>query len=213
MGQKAMIDQKLPARKFMDLLIQANALRHKDDYHAAVALYREAVEQYGETAELCGMIAQCYLWLVESTYGSAQDDSDFIDWVKKAIASMPNNSRLHVELGEYYSLVKLDYEQAMQEYRAALELNPSDVKALIGIASLYGVPENVVTLNEAIQFLERATHLESHDPNYLFRLGELYYEAGRSADAEQAWLSSLLCPQPLDVRTAQIIETLLQKAK
>lgn len=206
-----MTDQKSLSREFVDMLMRANALRDKNDYRSAVVLYRKAAEQYGETAELCHMIAQCYLRLAESAQGNEQDSTDFIDWVGKTIKSMPNNPRPHVELGEYYSLVKLDYVQAAQEYRVALELNSSDIEALIGITALYGVPEDVVTLSEAIQFLERASQLRANDPNLLFRLGELYYEAGRLADAKQTWIKSLLCSEALDTNTAQSIETLSRK--
>lgn len=208
-----MTDQKLLSKEFVDMLIQANALRYKNDYRGAVVLYGKTVEQYGEIAELCHMIAQCYLRLAESAQGSAHDGTDFIDWARKTIESMPNNPRPHVELGEYYSLVKLDYVQAAQEYHTALKLDARDFKALIGIASLYGVPEDVVTLNEAIQFLERASQLEADDPNLHFRLGELYYEARRIADAQQAWHKSLLCSQALDTNTAHSIEALSHKAE
>jgi len=68
------------------------------------------------------------------------------------------------------------------------------------------VPEQVVTLEEAINWLERAVQLEPDNPNYHARLGEFYREAGRPLDAMREWIRALLCPRPLDPGYVQMVE-------
>jgi tetratricopeptide (TPR) repeat protein len=90
-------------------------------------------------------------------------------------------------------------------------LLPTDVTALTGAASLYGLPENVVSLQEAIGWLEYATQLEPDDPNYHFRLGQLCFEAGRAAKAKKEWLRALTCPKPISLSQARTIESVLAR--
>lgn len=189
------------SKTLVTLLLKANELRRQQNYQAALKLYLRALEQSEESIELLTIIAFCYLALAEPQKA--------VVWMEKAVALAPNNARLHADLAEYHSLGTLDYEQAAREYRKAIELNPNDIRALVGAAALYGVPEEVVTLDEAISWLERATQLKPDDPNYHARLGELYYKAGRLLDAEWEWLRALSCSRPLDPGYAQIIEVML----
>ncbi len=193
----------------IDRLVRANGWRRQLDYRSALAIYFEIYKQTGEEADLLTMIAQCYFGLARLKDGTDQDSVSSITWIKKAISLRPDDVRLYALLGEYYSLATLDYEQAAQTYRQAIILNPNNVQLLRGAAALYGVPEKVVTLDEAIKWLENATRLDSNDPNYLFRLGEFYLEAGRLADAEEVWRKALMCPVPLDESPAQTVRKML----
>ena len=49
---------------------------------------------------------------------------------ERAIALAPNLAEGHLALGDYYSRVKRDYENASKEFQRALELEPNNVKAL-----------------------------------------------------------------------------------
>jgi tetratricopeptide (TPR) repeat protein len=206
-----MTNQPVPeARTLASLLVRANELRRQKDYRAALALYLEALERFGENADLLAMIAGCHFSLaLHDPHETGQNYRESVAWMEKAIALAPNDARLHANLADYHQLGTLDYEQAAREYRRAMELNPSDVRAIIGTAALYGVPEEVVTLEEAISWLERATQLEPDKPDYRARLGQFYHEAGRVLDAEREWLKALLCPQPLDPGYVQMIEAAL----
>lgn len=197
---------KAHSSKLIELLIQANQLRQKREYRQALKIYHDVIEQFGETADTAQTLAHCYFQL--GFYESDDASSIYqlaITWIKKAITLSPTNSRLHVDLGEFHSLGTLEYQEAAQEYKAAIELDPNNVRALVGGAALYGLPEEVVTLNEAIAWLERVVQLEPNDPNYHFRLGTLYHQANHLSGSESEWLKALLCPRPLDTSPAQTI--------
>lgn len=193
-----------------NMLFQANEMKRKNDYQGSLTLYLQVVEQTGETVEALAAVANCYFSLaLHNPYEQGENYDKAIAWMERAIALSPDNARLHAALAQFYELGTLDYEQAAKEYRKAIALNPNDVWALVGATSLYGVPEEVVTLDEAINWLERATQLEPDDPNYHHRLGDLYDKAGRTADAEREWLRALLCPRPLDPGPARTVKIAL----
>ncbi len=198
-------------RTLIDLLVQANELKRQTDYQAAIALYSIAIERWGESADLLGAVAHCYFMVALAQQGTDQDCLDAVAWMEKAVTLEPNNVRLRANLGQFYWLATLDYEKAALAYRKAIEINPNDINALTGAASLYGVPEQVVTLNETINWLERVVQLDPDDPNYHARLGKFYHEAGRVSDARREWLGALLCPQPLDPGYVQMIEAVLSE--
>lgn len=200
-------------KTIVGLLAQANELKRSKDYRAALACYLEVLEDGHKSVALLSSIAFCYFAIALSQQGTDQDCFESVSWMEKAIALEPHNSFLYACLGEYCSLATLDYERAAQAYRKAISLDPCNLKALVGAAALYGVPEKVVTLEEAINWLERAVQLDSDDPNHHFRLGELYYEAGHLSDAEGEWVRALLCSQPLASDLAQTVESALKVQK
>jgi hypothetical protein len=51
---------QVPSDVFLLLLVRANELRRQGDYSAAICVYREAEDRFGETAELAAVIASCY---------------------------------------------------------------------------------------------------------------------------------------------------------
>jgi len=198
------------SKSLFSLLIQANELRYQKNYRSALTHYITAIEQYGERIELLEAIAHCYFAAILLQQSADLAASDAIVWIKKAIALEPDNSYLYVDLAQFYALVMTDYQQAAQAYSKALELDSSNIQALIGASALYGVPEEVVTRDAAIQWLERAIQLRGSDAdNYHSRLGDLYYQAGRLSDAKEQWLKALLRPQPIDPKYTQTIMTKL----
>lgn len=197
----------MTSRALFSLLLKANQLKLEGKEQAALKVYFEILERYGESAELLAAIADCYFSLALGNPNETGENHErAIVWMKRAVALAPKNARLHAHLAQFYALGTLEYERAAEEYRRALELNPYDARTLFNAASLYDVPEEVVTLEEAIDWLERAVQLEPDEPVYHARLGELYYKAGRVSDAEREWLSALLCPRPLDQGYIQTIK-------
>jgi len=196
------------SKTLIRLLAKANQLRHQEDYQAAIAVYLEAVNRFGESAELLSTIANCYFALDLGNPPGA-DENLAVAWMEKAVALVPDSGPYRANLAQFYALGVLDYETAAQQYRIAIELAPTLTMALAGAASLYGVPENVVSLEEAIGWLERVAQLDPSDPNCHFRLGQLYFEAGRLTEGKTEWLRALTCPQPIRPYHAQTIESIL----
>lgn len=191
------------------LLSRANELRQQKDYLSALAIYLEIQQKFGETATLLAMIAHCYFWATMAHQQGESGYKEAILWLKKAIALEPDTAEFYAELGQYYWMGNLDYEQAAWAYRKALEFNPNYLPVLKSAAILYGPPESVFALDEAINWLERASRLEPYDSTTHYWLGDFYYKAGRQHDARREWLMALLCPEPLVADLAQIVEKAL----
>jgi tetratricopeptide (TPR) repeat protein len=198
------------ARAIARVYLQANKLSLKKEDQQALALYLEVAGQIADNAELAATVANCYFGIaLTNPRETGENHKEAISWMKRALALDPDNARLHGRLAQFYELGLLEEELAAQEYRKAIELNPYDVWTLFNATSLYGVPEEVVTLDEAINWLERVIWLEPDDPNFHLRLGDLYHKAGRISDAEREWLRALLCPRPLNPGPAQAVKTRL----
>jgi len=198
-----MIDQTL-----IDVLIRANELRRQGDYSAALTLYLGLLDRFRESTDLlANLLAE-----IASCYDSLTRFDEAVAWVEKAIALAPNDAHLHDLLAEIHWLGTLDYEQAAREFRKAIELNPNDARVLGNAAALYIVPEGVVALEEAINWLERAVQLEPNNPRHHAHLGEYYYKAGRIEDAKRAWVIALLCGPPLEPGYAQKIKEFLARS-
>lgn len=192
-------------------LIQANQFRHKKNYQQAIAVYAELIKQFGETVDLARAIAYCYFNL--GFYENQERERNFqlaIDWAKKAIGLAPNNGQLHVDLGDFYALGTLDYSSAILEYKTAIELDPNNTRALMGAASLYGLPDDVVTLNETITWLDTATRLEPNNPLPHFRLGMFLLDSSQYENAKREFIATLLCPIPLDAGLAETIKNKIE---
>ncbi len=179
--------------KLISLMIQANHYRQTMEYRKALDIYLELIETYDETIEVDQLIAYCYYQL-----GLDESDEDkfreAVIWIDRAIALSPMNSYLYGILGDLHFTGTVDYEASIKAYRSAINLNPNNVHALVNGAGLYGVPENVITLEEAINWLEQAVQIEPDNANNHFNLGMLYNEAGQFSKAKQEWLKLCLAP-------------------
>lgn len=190
--------------KLVSLLHQANELRSRGEYEAALQVYFDVLHNFGESADLLAIIALCYYHL--SKYYEA------VFFIDKAIRLAPDDARLYADLGEYHALGTLEVEWAAEAFRKAIELNPNDAEVLAAAATLlWDLPEQVITIDEAINWLERATQLSPNNPEYHFHLGMLYWEAGRVIDAEREWIKALLCSRSLDPINAKAIKERLVK--
>lgn len=191
----------------IDSLIQANQLRYQKEYLQAIEVYVEAIRKYKETSELARTIAHCHFNL--GFYENQESEKNFqlaTDWMKKAINLMPNSSQLFAELAEFFALGTLDYPSAISEYKTAIALNPNNIRALVGAASLYGLPEEVVSLEEAIDWLTSASRLDPNNPNLHLRLGMLLLESNQVDNAKKEFEAALLCPLALDTNLAETIK-------
>ena len=194
-----------------ELLLYGNVLRQAGSYVSAIAVYEQVVERFGASSQLFFVIANCYFNQASDATETGQNFNQAITWIRKAIALAPDDARLHGVLAQYSKLGLLDYETAAEEYRRAIALAPADPWILTSAASLYGVPDEVITWEEAVNWLTRAVQAEPDDPNAWGRLGQLYSEKGLLDAAKQAWLRALLCPRPLGQGYAEMIKIRLAK--
>lgn len=176
-------------------LLKANLLRLQKEYKAALKLYISLAETC-PIPELYAVISSCYreIAAVEEAEHYYQN---VLDWLEKAIECNPENGLFYALKGEIYSLELLDYQKAIEAYRIAIAKKPNDAWILSSAAGLYGVPDDVVTLDEAIEWMEACIVIAPSEGIYRARLGSLYKEAGHIQDMKIQLIAALLLPQPI----------------
>jgi len=201
-------------RELAKLLLRAGERKLQKDYQGALTLYHEAIGQFGDNANVFVAIALCH-YLITADPGevySKGHEKEAVYWMKRAIELAPNCGHWHYLLGEIYHVMWSDDENAVQEHRQAIALNPYDALVLFNSAGFHGPPENLVSLEEAIGWVERAVQLSPRNPDYHFRLGKLYQEAGRLAEARELWLEILLWTSDLSPEYVHRVRRALDSA-
>ena len=198
-----------PSKDIIGLLVVANQLREKQDFKQALIIYDQVSSQVGESGDMLRILASCH-FQIGMYEGDENSHQIAISLLKKALQLDPKNDLLHTDLGQIYSLGFLDYSMAAQEFRVAITLNPENKQALLGGVALYGVPDDVVTSEEAIGWLTKVIYLEPNDPNHRFRLGKLYYDLRKWQEAQNEWSIALICPTHLNELAVQSIKQLLK---
>ena len=209
-------------KKYAEGLIRAYELRsqkYPPDIHidylesikSALELYKVIIRENGENPYILNAIATCYSeWATSSPVDFSKWD-DAISTILCAIQLAPDNGYFHAVLASYYHFGKLEYEKAVIEYRKAIELNPSDIWALNNLAGLYGHPENVITIQEAINWRESVVSLEPNKPLNHALLAELYFENRQFRKAQEEAIKSLLYPRPLETGWLEKMKDILNR--
>jgi tetratricopeptide (TPR) repeat protein len=176
-------------------LLEASSKREESDYAGALEIY----ETLDESSALLATRAFCHFKLAfEKNRDIKHNYSRAITLLKKAITLDPTNSMLYTDLAFYFMWGLVKYEEALEAYRSALEIDPNNYDALVGAASLYDTPEDIIELDEAIEFLERAAKLRPGEQYNWYNLALLYQKAENVTAAEKALARSLLCPKSIE---------------
>jgi tetratricopeptide (TPR) repeat protein len=199
--------------ELLNNLLQINEFRLQNKFELGIALAIQAIEIYGESSELCELIAGLYFSKTTMPGETGDNYIEAIRWINRAIALDNDNSRLHTTLGEYLYIGLLDYEKAISEYRYALAIDQCNRDAYIGLSALYGPPESPVSLEEAINYLKHAIELSKEDPYLHARLGQLLIEQGDMAEAVRSFTRSLMCGKPLDNGYIDLIKSTIIKGE
>jgi tetratricopeptide (TPR) repeat protein len=207
---------------FIKGVIHANELRFSSDTNgkpdlylnnikSALEIYKNILNENGEDTFILYAMSSCYARWAEVS------PKDFIKWedairtITKAIQKTPDNGFFHASLASYYHFGTLEYEKAVIEYKKAIELNPSDLWSLNNLAGLYGVPENVITIQEAISLRARVVSLEPINPLHHALLADVYFKNHQYQEAQDEAIKSLLSPRPLDAVWVNKIREILDK--
>jgi tetratricopeptide (TPR) repeat protein len=176
------------------LLEQAATARDLKDYRAARDAYIALIDLEADDGDAMWALAHAEFELAlrepenYDTHGHAA-----ISWMRRAEAKRSDLPHYNCSLAMMLEQVEVDYHGAAQLYRAALETEPDYVGALVGLASLYSVPGNVVDLSDAIIHCERAIRIRPTRSLWLL-LSELYAYSGRRAESLQALEQSRFWP-------------------
>ena len=151
-------------------------LMTKDDARA-VKLFDVMVKGFGDSAAIRMLFGRAYR--------EAAHWDEAIAQLKRAIATHPRATQAHYFLGLAYLGRDNDsgLPEAIPEFRAELEVNPNDYRTHYMLG--YGLLKQH-DLQSAEKELLRAATLAPNKPDPLVYLAQLYSEAGRKQDGENA---------------------------
>lgn len=141
---------------------------------AAIANYREALKLdpnlSGVHFELAEML---------KTLGAKDRQDEAKKEYEAALAVDKFDEKSESRLGEF-AYREGNLQQALAHYSRAVQLQPNDADANVGLAKVLG---EMKQSGKAIELLERAVSLDPTNAVAHYRLGTLYRHAGRSTDS------------------------------
>ena len=167
--------------------------RSKRDYAGARRIYEEVLDTWGPDPDVMWGLAQIdfALSIVTSDLDGSRGQSA-LSWIRSAIQLNPSKPEYHLVHGTILEHVGgTDYAEAARAYRMAIDLQPMFVPALGQLAALHGLPESVVSLDEATTCCELAVKLNPTRSRWL-NLGRLYGLAGREKDRDRAMINAMI---------------------
>ena len=99
--------------------------------------------------------------------------------LKQMAKKYPKEKRAHMFLGTYYGFMRL-FNEAIEEYNKALELDPTYGWAMNGLAYTY---LDLGDFEKAIEYFKRYASISPGDANPLDSMAELYFRMGRLDEA------------------------------
>ena len=103
-----------------------------------------------------------------------KDWKDEVTFFKSTLKYSPNNSRLHLNLGNTYSEQGMN-QKALEEYKKAAELLPGDPIAYGNMGSIY---MGMRQYDKAESFLKKALNIKPDFADVIFNLARLYEDKG-----------------------------------
>ncbi len=183
----------------MKRLLEANQKRSVGELTEAMKIY-EDILQTKMLPDVMRVLALTYFELYLNHSEIEAYGERAVYWINQAITMAPGCPEFYITravLSGFGVVDAPDYTRAANDYRRALHLNPNLPQACLGLASLEGTPEDVVSLEEAIAVVQHASGIDSDNPIVWLRLGSLYYKQGYLERSTEAYGKALLCPEPL----------------
>ena len=155
--------------------VVAHEMARQGNIEGAIASYREALK-------LDPRLPGLHFELAEALNSSAAPDQAEVEReYKAALADNPFDAKAECRLGEI-ALRASDLKGALTRYSRALELQPNDAEANLGVAKAL---TSMRRPKEAEPYLKRAAQLEPFNAATHYRLSLVYRELGRAADAQR----------------------------
>ena len=164
-----------PASARMHQVMAHELEKHGDD-EGAIRNYREALKLDSKLPGLHFELAE-----VLNASSVAADQQEAEDEYKAALSVNPFDEKAEFRLGDISSR-RGDVQETYAHYSRAVQLQPDDSEANIGLAKV------LMLMNQPDKgepLLQRALQLDPTSAVAHFRLGTLYRQAGRAADAKR----------------------------
>jgi len=179
-----------------DWFLKAEYASHRAVYSEAEDDFRHAEDAYRKALALDPGFALAHARLAYTMLGrhwflhrlDAGELAQAKAGAERAVALAPDLPDGHVALGTYWYWGLLDYGRAAPEYRRALELAPSTITALVGLAS---IQRRQGLWPEALQSFEHAALIAPQDAAVVGAVGETHQLMRHYTEAERFLLRSL----------------------
>ena len=158
------------------LFLKANYFHHRGDFNSGIKYYSQALRLDSSFSQALSGLASSYYGLTdyklypwEEGFGKAQE------FAEKALEMNPDLAEAHLTIGRIEGWINRNWENAENELRKAIEINPNYAAALAYYSSfLYLMGRNM----EARSLLDKAIVLEPVTYKSYFQSSEMYYNEG-----------------------------------
>ncbi len=169
-------DQYLRGRFYLDH-------QTKEDNDAAITAFENAISIDPNFAEAQAELAQAYVWrlFLFAPNEKQWEEKAFVS-LEKALSLNPDLAEAHLARGRllWTPANHFQHDQAIREYRRALDLDPSLDEARNQLALVYS---HVGLLDEALRELETGIAVNPTNSQARFRVGEVYLFQGRNEES------------------------------
>jgi len=164
------------------------------DIEGAVQMYQAAVERDPRFAQALAGLAQANLLMYWEYFDRTRERlTRAKEAAERSVQLRPDLADSHIALGYYYYHGMVDYPRALDEFGAALEIQPNSIEATAGVAY---VLRRQGRWAEAAVTLSRAVELDPKNSSRLFDVAIDCLTARRYADANRACVRTIaLNPQ------------------
>ncbi|SPF48057.1 TPR domain protein [Candidatus Sulfopaludibacter sp. SbA4] len=156
--------------------VMAQEMARQGNTEGAIAHYREAVKLDPQLPGLRFELAEAL-----NLSSSAADQEQVEKEYQAALSDNPFDEKAECRLGDI-ALRASELESALAHYTRALELQPNDAEACLGIGKTLTQMHRPA---EAEPYLKRSAQLEPFNAATHYRLSLVYRAAGRTADAQK----------------------------
>ena len=156
--------------------LMAHELARRADNNGAIANYRAAIALDPKLSDL-------HFELADMLYGSssAADQAEAEEEYKTALQLNPFDGKSLCRLGDLAGK-RSDTKAALEYYSRAYQLQPNNVDANLGLAKMLMAMHQPL---KAETHLQRAIQVEPYDAITHYRLGVVYRELGKAAEARR----------------------------
>jgi tetratricopeptide (TPR) repeat protein len=133
-------------------------------------LFDQAEEAYGKAIDLRPFYSEAYVGLGDAKAAKG-DVNGAIAAYQKALVHNPFSGRVFASLGKIYYSEKGLYYESVQAYKKAVELDPINTEARLGLAEVY---EDKGLYPEAIAEYRKVVDLDAKNSGALYNLALVY---------------------------------------
>jgi len=173
-------------------------------------LFDEAVGAYEKAIDLRPFYAEAFVGLGDAK--AAKGDVDgAISAYQKALVHNPLSGKVFASLGKIYYSEKGLYYESVQAYKKAVDLDPINTEARMGLAEVY---EDKGLYQEAIGEYRKVVDLDAKNSGALYNLASVY-ERVDPKEAIALWerYIELAGPQPTEKDWVDVAKLHLRKLK